>query len=94
MTGDINNKKKSDNIRPIIARPEIIRFAEAMERLMHKHDNIKGDSWKEMPHGRLQKMMLKEVEETKEENAMLSEWVDIANFCMMIYSNTVRGYVK
>lgn len=64
-------------------------FAEAMERTMRKHDNAKGDSWKSMPHESLQELMLKEVEETKSEDAAIGEWVDVANLCMMVYSNTL-----
>ena len=71
------------------ARPEIIRFAEAMERLMHKHDTVKGDSWKRMSHSYLQEKLMEEVGESNQEDAKLEEWVDIANICMMIYNNTV-----
>jgi len=61
-----------------------------MEDVMRKHDKDKGDSWKDMPHEELQKLLLKEVEESQDENAMTKEWIDIANICMMIYCNTLK----
>jgi len=75
----------------IVPREEILHFACIMEQIVAKNDNEKGDSWKRMPHEQLQKMMLKEVEESKDENAKMKEWIDIANFCMMIYNNTLEG---
>lgn len=68
-------------------RDEIMFFAQAMEEIMRKHDALKRDSWKDMTHEELQKLFLVEVKETQDENAMSKEWVDVANFCMMIYCN-------
>ncbi len=73
----------------IKVRPEIVFFAKAMEKIMAENDKEKGDSWRHMPHDELQSLFLEEVEETKEDNAKLKEWIDVALFCMMIYNNTV-----
>ena len=56
---------------------------------MKKNDAIKRDSWKTMSHEELQTLLLAEIEETKNPDAKVKEWVDVANFCMMIYCNTV-----
>jgi len=71
-------------------KKEIKEFAEEMERILKKHDFIKGDSWKMMSHKQLQELMLKEVEESKEDDAKLGEWIDIANICMMIWYNSTH----
>lgn len=70
-------------------RWEIMVFAEVMEKVMTKHDLVKGDSWKEMSFDELQKRLLEEVEETERFTATLSEWVDVANICMMIYHHAL-----
>ena len=42
-------------------RPEIMRFAEAMETKLQKHDKEKGDSWKKMSINRLKELLEKEI---------------------------------
>lgn len=74
-----------------MVRPEIVDFAQAMERQMAKHDKERGDSWKAATHLYLQSRMQEEVEESMSEDAVIGEWIDIANFCMMIYWNTTHG---
>ena len=78
----------------MIIRKEIRNFSQAMERVMRKHDKIKGDSWKSMSHLELQKLLLKEVNETKDEFAKLQEWIDVANICMMIHNNTINNRIN
>jgi len=65
-------------------RPEILEFAKEMERIMAKHDNGKGDSWKQMPIKQLDDKFNEEIEEASIEGDR-QEWVDVANVCMMIW---------
>jgi len=74
----------------MIIRKEIMAFAQAMEKVMQKHDLIKGDSWKEMSHQALQTLLRQEMVESECDNAKIGEWIDIANICMMIYNNTLN----
>jgi len=88
-----NSKREQPKTKSLATkiRPEILRFADIMEVVMSKNDSEKGDSWKRLPHDELQAMLLKEVEESNVDNAKIKEWIDIANFCMMIYNNTIDG---
>jgi len=71
-------------------RNEIMFFAQAMEDVMRKHDGEKGNSWKDMSYKKLQELLFEEVEESKNKCAKIEEWIDISNFCMMIYCNTIN----
>jgi len=68
-----------------------MEFAEAMEKVMQKHDKTKGDSYKGMSHQSLQTLLRQEIVETELDDAKVSEWIDVANLCMMIYHNTIHG---
>lgn len=70
-------------------RPEIQRFAEEMELLMSLNDEKKGDSWKEFDdsvdvflHGKLREEYL----ECMQEDCDVSEYADLANICMMLWT--------
>ena len=66
-------------------RPEIQIFAEAMEVVMQKHDKKKGDSWKRMYVEDLQILLSEEIEELPKGVGKVGEYVDVANFCMMLW---------
>ena len=77
-------------------RKEIQEFAEEMERIMAKHDAKKGDSWKS-PDTFTQRFLIEKFyEETKEamqNRADKSEYVDVANICMMLWYRQKEGVV-
>jgi len=73
----------------IVKRPEIQRFAEAMQVTMDKHQDIKGDSWKGMSFKDLRKLLLKEILELPFEEGDVIEYVDVANLCMMLWYRQV-----
>ena len=66
-------------------RPEIMRFAHIMERVMAINDSKKRDSWKRMKVMELKNMLAMEWEEYIATHS-IKELVDIANFCMMIWN--------
>lgn len=70
-------------------RPEIQKFAKYMESIMREHDKIKGDSWKKMHREDLKELFKKEVNEALESNTD-SEFIDVANFCMMIVNTPIK----
>jgi predicted house-cleaning noncanonical NTP pyrophosphatase (MazG superfamily) len=63
-------------------RDEIKEFTEEMERIMSKHDEKKGDSWKVMTIYQLENKL---EEEYIEYMGKEDELVDLANICMMLY---------
>jgi hypothetical protein len=65
-------------------RPEILEFAQEMECIMRKHDERKGDSWKSLHIDYLRLQLTDEYRETSEHKDFM-EYVDVANFCMMLY---------
>ncbi len=75
-----------------ILRPEIARFAMAMEAKMRTHDDDRGDGWKGATPTWLIKLLkgeLDEVEKAMEEvdpKKISAELVDVANFAMMAFS--------
>lgn len=71
-------------------RKEIEEFSLEMERVMQKHDKLKGDSWKELPYRTLRVLLDKEVEEYIASRSK-GELVDIANLCMMLYNREGTG---
>ena len=71
-------------------RPEILEFAKAMEATMKKHDARKGNTWKAMSLKELDQLFNNEIEEATI-NGDRSEWVDVANFCMMIWNRMKEG---
>lgn len=70
-------------------RQEIQKFAEYMEAIMRDHDKVKGDSWKRMHREDLKDLFKKEVHEALESN-MDTEFIDVANFCMMIVHSPIK----
>lgn len=69
-------------------RPEVMRFAEAMEKKLKKNDYKGG--WKKMGHYELCARIYSELDEliSEESNGGKKlEAVDIANFAMMIFDN-------
>ncbi len=71
--------------------PEVKEFAGFMQKVLDNHKD-RSDSWKFCTFEYLQKRMLEEVEETKEDDPKIGEWVDVANFCMMIYLTSIHNY--
>jgi hypothetical protein len=74
-----------------IISQEVQEFAEAMQRVLDKHKD-RGDTWKQCSFDYLQSRMIDEVRETREDDPKISEWIDVANFCMMIYLTSVHNY--
>jgi len=70
-------------------RQEIQKFATYMESIMRQHDKDKGDSWKRMHREDLKDLFKKEVNEALESN-MDTEFIDVANFCMMIVHSPIK----
>lgn len=68
-------------------RKEVIEFAEEMERVLQKHDTKKGDSWKALPLYSLQKKLMEEYKEAIGRETP-SEFVDVANVCLMLWHRT------
>lgn len=73
-------------------RPEIVAFAEAMERAMRAKDKERGEAWKGMPEDFYFKRLCEEIEEMMEAyktyglgHIFECETVDVANFLMMLY---------
>lgn len=85
---DIVNAIFEDSDKNI--RPEIMAFAEAMEAMMARHDEKKGDSWKTMSEEDLIDLMGEHVENWWNDYEYGSDippddYVDIANIAMMIW---------
>lgn len=77
-------------IETIIIRPIIIEFALQMEKVMKKHDPVKGESYKKMTPRELLDGLYREVDELSnahEVDGVMHECVDIANFAMLLYTN-------
>ena len=73
-------------------RKEIKFFAQEMERVMAKHDEREGDSWKRVPIIFLENKLKQKFNVWDIIlNAHNDTLVDIANYCMMIY---FRDYKK
>ena len=75
-------------------RPEVMRFAQAMELVLRKNDYKGG--WKDMGDYKLLERAYEELEECRIEMRSLKsgsmrrasrEMVDVANFCMMFFDN-------
>lgn len=69
-------------------RPEVLEFAEEIEKALRRNDAEKGDSWRTMPMAQLQNITGKElgeycVAESSEESA--KESVDCGALFMMLY---------
>ena len=83
-------------------RPEVMRFAEAMEKVLQKND-FKG-GWDEMSLGEIFDRIEVEFKEAgdawdsvkkREHYEKVSlELIDVANFCMMFYDNWHRGELR
>jgi len=98
----IKKLKAEDRVKDLEARkitefirPEILAFAEAMEKTMRKHDLKKGDSYKTCAFSFLGCKLQEEYDETEHEmyNLMFSssnnlkpELVDLSNICMMLWN--------
>lgn len=67
-------------------RPEILFFAEQMEKVMKSHDADKGDSWKCMTNKQLLTLLKNEYTEAKV-GIFTKEYIDVANICMMLFWN-------
>ncbi|KKN24487.1 hypothetical protein LCGC14_0894270 [marine sediment metagenome] len=65
-------------------RPELQRFAEAVEKILQFHDKEKGDSWKSCSLSILGDRLQEEMDEW-EKFDQLSELLDIAAFCMFLW---------
>ncbi len=68
-------------------RPEILEFAEQMEKTMSRHDPQKGDSWKRMSIKQITNLFHKEIIEFREAKPDYRhhEIIDIANIGMMLW---------
>jgi len=73
----------------ISLRKEVLEFAQEMERVMSEHDYKKGDSWKRCSLDYLWERLSEEISEAvyeaENERGNPEEFIDVANFCMMIY---------
>lgn len=80
---------------PIVIRPAVMKFAEAMERTLRENDNKKG--WRGMTFEEIFDRVSDEYTEAKYEMAWVhkdehyfrvaEELIDTANFCMMFWDN-------
>ena len=75
-------------------RLSVKQFAVAMEKTLKKHDEAKGkDSWRNEPNLWLLERAQEELNEVVvaskdfDENKIIRELPDVANFLMMIYDN-------
>jgi NTP pyrophosphatase (non-canonical NTP hydrolase) len=86
--------KSSDVLEEL--RPSVLRFAQAMEQVLKKHDDR--DGWKDCGLYWLLDRIHEELKEADEKwdgknfrgdyNAISEELIDVANFCMMFWDNT------
>lgn len=81
ITSSIQKWVKEPRITEIYIRPEILAFAEEMEKKMSEHDPGKGDSWKKMHFNYMDKKLLEEVAEY-----YLTKWSDIRFIRELIYA--------
>jgi len=72
-------------------RPEVMRFAEMMERKLQLHDSDRGDEWRDFTAEYLLFRMKDEMRELVEaitnnmdRSTICCEAADVGNFCMMI----------
>lgn len=72
-------------------RKEVGWFAEAMEAKLKYNDAKKGDSWKKMSRSELWNLMSGELQEALDDCENINEFVDVANFCMMIWNNEIAA---
>lgn len=100
----IKKLKAEDEVKNIEARritefirPEILAFAEAMEKTMRKHDGNKGDSWKDCQINYLYIKLNEEFTEVETAvynrlhkagkiNEISKELVDLANVSAMLWN--------
>ena len=76
----------------IVTRPEIHRFAEAMQVTLDKHQEEKGDSWKKMSFLELKKILHQQITKnihTAKQGENIKGFVDVANLCMMLWYRQV-----
>ena len=78
-------------------RPEVLEFAQEMEKVLRENDAEKGDSWKKMYMSELHECLNKEADEywaaeTDEDSA--KECVDAANILMMLYHRHKEEIIK
>lgn len=73
--------KSGENIRP-----EILFFAKQMEKVMKRHDAVKGDSWKCMSDKELLDKLEEEYHEA-EGGIFAKEYLDVGLVCMMLFWN-------
>lgn len=77
-------------------RPDVLKFAYAMEMTLRKHDAKKGDSWKSCEISFLEQKLDEEYKEYVNESAKFYHWepvsetaafelIDIANMAMMLW---------
>lgn len=77
-------------------RQEILDFAKAMEAEMARHDEIEGDSWKDIPIDAFSSSIsnhlwnLKDAKYRDDNEAISHDVIDIANYAMMIF-HKVKG---
>lgn len=72
-----------------------------MDQKMAVHDDERGDSWKTCEEGYLYDRLMDEIEELKKKcptprifgipQKARDEFLDIANFCMMLYNRLDNG---
>lgn len=76
-------------------RPEILKVAEEMEKVMRKHDGNKGDSYKTCDISFLGGKIQEEYAEVEKEiynflfsssNSLKPELIDLCNCCMMLWN--------
>jgi hypothetical protein len=72
-------------VRAMELRPEVLAFAEAMERRLKENDDDRGDEWKKGDPLWLFDRLEQELDEAVEMDASTDEWVDAANFLMFLW---------
>lgn len=92
----IESKKVGHDVEPLELRPQVRKFAEAMERQLRKPENEDKGGWKNCAPEYLAKRTHEEVDEFISAVVLgvevLEEGADVANFIMMMCD--VKGFLK
>lgn len=97
LVGEVREAKAIvTDLQKALPRPEIMAFAEAMEKEMQRHDAEKGDSWRQLEVEKLFRKiaahaiwMKKAIDDS--DNLIWDECaISIANYAMMIW-NKAKG---
>ena len=92
LLGMFNHLKNESSFFDYRIREDIHYFADEMEKIMRKHDSMKGDTWKRMDDDYLIEKLKEEYNEVIE-TRKIEEFIDLANICMMYCCRTERNVV-